>query len=194
MAQGIAVSSGQLPLTGNSGHEEWEDVMRAYRLPLGRFFASRVRNPGDVDDLVQQVFIRMFQRAQEEPIRRVPGYVFQVASSVLSDERRRAKVRHEHTHESYDDQRHDAQDDITPERIVLGEEAVFRATAAIARMPELTRDVYLLRVEEECEFADIAEQLGISERSALRHMKRALKFLDDDLNGECPSAAGVMKT
>lgn len=191
MAQGIAVSSGQVPLTGHSGAEEWEDVMRAYRMPLGRYFASRVRNPGDIDDLIQQVFIRMFQRAQQEPIQRVPGYVFQVASSVLNDERRRAKVRHEDTHESYDDQRHDAQDEITPERVLLGEEAIHRATATIARMPELTRDVYLLRVEEECEFADIAEQLGISERSALRHMKRALQFLDDNLNGESsPSASG----
>ncbi len=189
MSQGVAVSSGQVSLTAGDGNDgQWEDMMRAYRLPLGRFFASRVRNAGDVDDLVQQVFVRLFQRAQQEPIRHVSGYVFQVAASVLNDERRRARVRHEDTHESYDDQRHERSDELTPERIVLGEEAIARVAAAVRRLPELTRDVYLLRTTQECEFADIAQQLGISERSAQRHMSRALKYLEENLEGGTPSS------
>lgn len=181
MTQGVAVASGQSPLTRDSGPREWEEVMRAYRLPLGRYFASRVGDGDDIDDLVQQVFIRMFQRAQVEPIHRVPGYVFQVASSVLLDAYRRARTRRDDAFESYDQRHHESPDHITPERILLGEEAVDRAVAAIARLPELTRDVYLLRVEEEREFNDIAALLGMSKRSALRHMQRALRQLADEL-------------
>ena len=188
MVQGIAVAAGRIPLTRDSGPHEWAEVMRAYRMPLGRYFASRLGDSGEIDDLIQQVFLRMFQRAQIEPIQRVPGYVFQVASSVLNDAHRRARTRHDDAVESYDEQQHDAHDLRTPERIVLGEEAVSRALDAIARMPESIRDVYLLRVEEEREFNDIAALLGISKRSALRYMKRALQYLETELgiDGEVP--------
>lgn len=181
MTQGVAVATGQMPLTRDSGASEWEEVMRAYRMPLARYFAGRVGDSSDIDDLVQQVFMRMFQRAQVEPIQRVPGYVFQVASSVVLDAHRRARTRRDDAFESYDQRHHESEDHITPERILLGEEAVGRAVDAIARLPELTRDVYLLRVEEEREFHDIAALLGISKRSALRHMQRALRHLEAEL-------------
>lgn len=197
MVQGAAVPSGEMALAEFAADgNQWEQVTRAYRMPLRRFFSGRVRSPVDVDDLVQQVFVRLLQRAQGEPILNIPGYVFQVAASVLNDERRRAKARYADAHESFDEADHAGANEITPERIVLGEEAIERVAAAVRKLPEVMRDVYVLRVMRECEYADIARQLGISERGAQRHMARTLRYLEDELNGNGPAASaskGVIK-
>lgn len=165
----------------------WDWITWRYSKALHRFFAQRVSNQSDVGDLVQQVFVRVFQRSPgAPPIEHIQGYLFQVAASVLNDEHRRAKVRHQGAHEEYDECLHGPCCEISPERILLGQEAVERVAAAVQALPELTRDVYILRVHRECEYPEIARDLRISVRSAQRHMARALKALEDTLGGDGP--------
>jgi RNA polymerase sigma-70 factor (ECF subfamily) len=188
MAERASIPSERLTLAGAGADAEnsWEWVTWRYSTALHRFFAHRVNNPADVSDLVQKVFVRVIQRSKGEPIENVQGYLFQVAASVLNDEYRRARVRHQDDHESYDENVHDLHSEISPERILLGEEAVMRIAAAVKQLPETTRDVYILRVHRECEYAEIARQLGISERGAQRHMAQALKYLEEVLEGDLP--------
>lgn len=170
------------PLAEYSDESEsrWQWVSgryRQYSSALYGFFANRVSNPADANDLVQKVFVRVLQRGEGEPIEHVRGYLFQVANSVLNDEHRRATVRHEQQHESYEESEHGLHCEVSPENILLGEEAAQRVAAAIRQLPELTRDIYFLRVHQECEYTEIASLLGISSRSAQRHMAKALKHL-----------------
>lgn len=181
MAGQASITSGGTVAVEGEGEVRWDSLVWRYEKPLQRFFANRVNNPADVSDLVQKVFVRVIQRGQGGPIEHVQGYLFQVASSVLNDEYRRAKVRHQDEHESYQEEAHGQPCEISPERILLGEEAVMRIAAAVKQLPETTRDVYVLRVHRELEYAEIAEQLGISLRGAQRHMARALKHLEEVL-------------
>lgn len=184
--------AGQAPITsdgtaaGGDGEIHWEWLAWRYEKPLQRFFANRISNPADVNDLVQKVFLRVIQRARGGPIEHIQGYLFQVASSVLKDEYRRAQVRHQDEHESYQEEAHGQPCEISPERVLLGEEAVMRIAAAVKQLPETTRDVYVLRVHREYEYAEIAERLGISLRGAQRHMARALKHLEEVLEKDLP--------
>lgn len=171
---------------GESVEDRWEWMTWRYSKVLQRFFAQRVNNSADVPDLVQKVFVRVIQRGTGAPIENVQGYLFQVAASVLNDEYRRARVRHQDEHESYDEIAHGVCDEISPERILLGEEAVMRIAAAVKQLPETTRDVYILRVHRDYEYARIASELEISERGAQRHMSRALKYLQEVLEGDAP--------
>lgn len=188
MAEHASIPSERLALAGGGAdaEERWEWITWRYSKPLHRFFANRVSNPADVSDLVQKVFVRVIQRSHGKPIENIQGYLFQVAASVLNDEYRRARVRHQDDHEYYDEGAHGLHSEISPERILLGEEAVMRIAAAVKQLPETTRDVYILRVHRECEYLEIAHQLGISERGAQRHMARALKYLEEVLEGDMP--------
>ncbi|MBN4747395.1 RNA polymerase subunit sigma-24, partial [Pandoraea nosoerga] len=56
--------------------------MSAYGPGLRRFFKRRA-NPSDVDDLVQDVFVRLHSAQLREPIENVEGYLFTVARHVL---------------------------------------------------------------------------------------------------------------
>jgi DNA-directed RNA polymerase specialized sigma24 family protein len=55
---------------------------------LTRYFARRVRNFAEIEDMVQDVFARLVARDSTEPIENLGGYVLKTASSVLADRAR----------------------------------------------------------------------------------------------------------
>ncbi len=110
--------------------------------PLAAFFRRRL-GPGDeaeVEDLVQEVFVRaadQLDRADEEHAR---AYVFRVAATVWIDRHRRRQARQADRHVSFDPERHDApgQD---PIRLLDARETLRAASLALASLPERTRAI-----------------------------------------------------
>lgn len=182
------MSSNRAALAENAEVARWERAARQYTGPLRGFFIKRVNNPADVDDLVQEVFVQLIQRARNkkngEAVQHIEQYVFQTAANVLRDRGRRDQVRHRNAHESYEDGEHELVTEITPERIVLGEEGIARVDAVLRELPERTRDVFILRWINKHSFPEIAGKLGMTKRHAQRHMATALKHLGDRLGFE----------
>lgn len=167
---------------GEDDLSRWDSVARRYRAALSGFFANRVRNPSDVDDLVQEVFVQLIKRARGEPIEQIEQYLFQVAANVLRDHARRKQVRHHDEHCSFDEDLHVFSTDISPERVLLGEESVARVAQALEQLPERTRDVFFLRAMDHCKFSDIARMLGVSKSTVEKEMVKAMMHLDRVLN------------
>ena len=153
--------------------------LEAYLPALRRYFAKRVP-ASDVDDLVQDVFLRMQVHGQAGSIEHLDRYLFTVAASVLADSGRRRVVRHGDAHESLAEVHHPVED-LTPERVVLDREALEIVVQAIAELPERTRDVFVLHRFEEMSCRAIAAQFGISESAVEKHVMKALRFLEERL-------------
>ncbi len=169
---------------GNDGRDELlHAISLRYRAPLRGFFAKRVRDASEVDDLTQEVFLHLLRRARGGAIEHVEQYVFQVAANVLRDWARRRKVRAMDVQESFDEDLHQPATDISPERVLLGEEAVRVMTAVLRSLPERTRDVFVLRTMEKRKYTEISVMLGISVRAAEKHMAKALARLGGALGG-----------
>jgi RNA polymerase sigma-70 factor (ECF subfamily) len=66
---------------------------------------------------------------------------------------------------------------LSPERVLLGQEAVARLAAAARELPERTRDVFMLRCFEGLKHAEIARLYGVSVRSVEKHFARALAHI-----------------
>jgi RNA polymerase sigma-70 factor (ECF subfamily) len=162
---------------GKDETSQWENVMRRYNKALRGYFASRVRNPADIDDLVQEVFVQLLRRGSDRPIEHVRHYLFRVASSVLCDQGRRMKSRRDDAHDSYDEELHGRANDITPTRIIIGEQALACVAAALRELPQRTQDVFFLRGIRQRKHEEVARMLGISQRVVHKHMSRALKHL-----------------
>ncbi|MCL1635747.1 sigma-70 family RNA polymerase sigma factor [Luteimonas sp. SX5] len=162
---------------GDDFADQWNNVSLRFRVPLRGFFSKRVKDAAEVDDLTQEVFLHLIRRARGEPIEHVEQYVFQVAANALRDWRRRREVRDQDAHESFDADIHQPATDISPERVLLGREAIEQVTAVLRGLPQRTRDVFVLRVLEQHKYADIAVMMGISVRSAEKHMAKALARL-----------------
>jgi RNA polymerase sigma factor (sigma-70 family) len=147
---------------------------------LIRWFRRRVRNPADVEDLVQDVFTRMVAREGPEPIEHLGGYVLKTASSVLADCSRFQGARGLGLHVEFDSELH-GEDEVDPLRIVGGKEELSAATASLLSLPERTRTVFILRRLEGQRYRDIATRLGISVSAVEKHMVRAIHQLTLDM-------------
>lgn len=148
----------------------------AFRASLVRFFRRRVPDPSEVEDLVQEVFLRLARRGGVEDIEKVGGYVFETAASVLQDRVRRRRVRASDAHESFDPECHGGVA-FAPDRVLDGQERLRRASAALLELPERTRHVFVLRRLEGLRYGDVAKRLGLSVSAVEKHMQRAMAHL-----------------
>lgn len=152
------------------------EINRRFRAPLEHYFRKRVRTAADVDDLVQEVFLRLARRAGLDDIESIEGYVFHTAANVRRDLARRSAARSESAHVPLDELS-DPGSEISPERVLIGKEALSRLGAALRQLPERTRDVFVLRALEGRKYAEIAQLLGISDRAVEKQMAKALAAL-----------------
>lgn len=155
-----------------------------FRPALRRFFSKRVKEQHEIDDLVQDVFVRLVRKVHADGSKIVAGYVFQTAQSVLNDWLRKRQVRQASAHEEIQIERPDLKDDSTPERVLVGKQSLAKATAAVLELPEVTRTIFLLRRLEGMRYGDIAKRLGMPMSTVEKHMARAVAHLDMRLNGK----------
>lgn len=148
----------------------------AARASLVSYFRRRVRDAAEVDDLVQEVFLRLVVRGGVERIDHVQGYIFQTAASVLADRHRRRVVRRAEDHLPFDPEAHGGSD-FDAERQLIGRERLRAASVALMALPERTRAIFLLRRLDGFRYADIAARLGISVSAVEKHMLRAVQHL-----------------
>ena len=147
----------------------------AFRSALMRFFRRKLRDVNDVEDLVQEVFLRVATRQGDE-IENLGGYVFQTAASVLADRHRRRTVRHADDQVPFDSERHSGTD-FDAGRVMENREALRAVAAALLILPERTRAIFVLRRLEGQSYKDIAVQFGISVSAVEKHMVRAVQHL-----------------
>lgn len=162
---------------GETDASRCEHLMRRYGPALRGYFASRLRNPADVDDLVQEVFVQLLRRTSEAPIQNAQHYLFQMASNVLCDHGRKQKVRHQDQHDSFDEMVHDLHTDISPERIVMGRETMQQVIAALEGLSPRTRDIFILRGVRQLKHEQVSHMLGVSTRVIHEHMAKAIQHL-----------------
>lgn len=143
---------------------------------LTSYFRRRVRNPSDVDEMVQEVFARIVARDSTEEVRHLGGYILKTAASVLGDRARRHASRMAGSHIAFDPDHHGGQE-IDPERVLSGKEELRAATMALLSLPERTRTVFILRRLEGHKHRDIALRLGISVSAVEKHFARAIAHL-----------------
>lgn len=147
--------------------------------PLRAWFARRMKNVADVDDALQDVWIRAHAHFDAGAIDNVSAYLFQTAQSVLTDRARRASVRAESRHEAIQEMHHPVEG-VTPERVLMGKEAVKRVVALLEDMPERTRDIFVLHRFENISYGEIASRMGISVSAVEKHIMKALRILSDE--------------
>ncbi|MCJ2185114.1 sigma-70 family RNA polymerase sigma factor [Novosphingobium sp. 1949] len=154
----------------------FEPVVKALR----GWFARRLSSEADIDDAVQDVWLRTHEHLESGTVENERAYVFTAARSVLTDRARRASVRHEQAHESLEEIHHPVEW-ITPERVILGEEAIAMVMHRLENMPEKTRDIFILHRFENMTYREIANAMGLSISAVEKHIMKALLDLMEDL-------------
>lgn len=146
-----------------------------YREILLNFFRRRIPHNADREDLVQEVFLHMARRSNLGDVRDVERFLFHAAGNVLKDWRRKQLTHAADRHEPISDELQDVGS--TPERVLLGTEALESLLSALEDLPQRTRSIFILYHFELMSHAQIARELGIAIRTVEDHVARANRRL-----------------
>ena len=153
-----------------------DEFYRAYRKPLLAFFARRLGSDADLDDLVQEVFYRIFILGKQAELENPHAYVFQVAANLIRDRSRRMSTRIKASRQlAFENE--NRVEEISPERVLQGKQAIAVLRAALEELPPRTRAVFVLRRFEGFKYREIARRLGVSPSSVEKHMMSAIKHV-----------------
>ncbi|MFO1401801.1 MAG: RNA polymerase sigma factor [Steroidobacteraceae bacterium] len=152
-------------------------LFNKYRGALLRHVGRMVRSREDAADLVQDTYLRVMDRISVQRFDAAArAYLFQTATNLARDYYRRQRFR---AHAPLDE----TQDEMllaggpTPEQIVAANQVSAALAAAIQRMPEEVRAVFLLARGRDLPYEQIARHLGIGRRTVERRMAEAMALL-----------------
>src|SRR5438105_4836284 len=73
--------------------EAFHELVRRYREPLRRFFASLLADRSQADDFAQETFLRLWlARGRYEPIGKFSTYLFQIGKHYWLNQRKKERV------------------------------------------------------------------------------------------------------
>lgn len=126
---------------------------------------------GEVDDLTQEVFVRLLRYSGDVGVENASGYLYTVATNVVSAWRKRARVRMPHDDAQLESlQIDDAQE---PENVFARAQTREQVKALVDQLPARRREILLLHVIEGLTYKEIARRKGLTYRIVLRDLTRA---------------------
>lgn len=147
-----------------------------WRKPIRSWLRNRASvPPGDIDDLAQEVFLRLLRYSDDVTVDNPQGYLFRIAANVANEWRERSRVRRPHDDSWLDELQIESGDE--PENAFAKTRANEYVQAAVDRLPPRQREVLLLHVNEGLTYKQIAQQRGLTYRIVLRDLTRAYSTL-----------------
>jgi RNA polymerase sigma-70 factor (family 1) len=156
----------------------WAEMFTACYAPLCRFAASYVGDAAAAEEIVQEIFLNLWERRTTADLcGGVRPYLFVAVRNRALNAIRSKRYRHSLT------LRVSAEDPPGMGRPEETDRAARRAaidavvTAAMARLPRRMREVITLSWREGLTYQEIATILGVATKTVENHMGRALKLL-----------------
>ena len=152
-------------------------LLAAYELhvnALKRYVMRIIHTENDVDDVVQEAFMRAYKSEADGDIRQPKSYLFRVAKHVALNQIRQ-KVNRPTDYIEDADPSTILTDNWSLEDEVLAQERLGIHCMAVAALPPKRRKVYLMRKVYGMAHKDIAENLGITISTVEAHLSKAFK-------------------
>ncbi len=157
------------------------DIDSRFRRPLMRFFLRRVGDRSEAEDLTQQTFVRLLGGVDRSDVEHAAAFVFHIAANLLRDRRRALVRRHSDRTVSLDGEAapflRTPAEDCSPERVLLGREALRDVLRSLDELGERTRDIFVLFRLENMRQQEIAALYGVSRSTVEKHVMKATLHL-----------------
>jgi RNA polymerase sigma-70 factor, ECF subfamily len=136
-----------------------------------------VRSRDTAEELVQGVFLRIWQRHEQwEPAAGIRAYLFGACRNAALDHLKHLRIADRLTDAGEPDPTF-AREVPAPDAAIQAEELADAVRRAIETLPERQRAVVVLRWQHELTNAEVARTLGISVKGVEAHVSRALSVL-----------------
>jgi RNA polymerase sigma-70 factor, ECF subfamily len=182
------VLDGDLVCQARAGDAEASnELLLRHRAAAYRFALQLTGNREDALDVTQEALLRFLDTLDRfEAGRPVQPWLFRIVRNKAYDLGRRQRVRRAESLDELLERGMPAPAQAAPhpvEALELGE-LRRRVWAALARLPEMQREILVLREYEDLSYGEIGEVLGVPTGTVMSRLHRARKALRDLLSGE----------
>jgi RNA polymerase sigma factor (sigma-70 family) len=143
-----------------------------YSSDLLTFFCRKVGEP-DADDLVQEVYLRALTYPSAAAIIKPKAFLFRIATNLVVDHVRKQSHRQHDNYEEIEDRTITSL--LGPEDSLRGSERLEKFRDALAQLPADHRQAFLLNRFDGLSHAEIAEFMGISDKTVQRYIAKAFE-------------------
>lgn len=144
---------------------------------LLRFIGRRLSSRAEVEDLAQEVYLRLMRVEDTSSIRDPRSFTLRVAANVVYEWRMSARNRFDHTTEHVES----ADERLDPYRSVLHAEEMRRLSRALDRLSPMQRAIVLLHRRDGLTYAEIAKYVGLSVPMVNKHLTKGLSLCKEFL-------------
>jgi RNA polymerase sigma-70 factor (ECF subfamily) len=164
-------------------------LVRRHQARVYNFVLRQLRNPAAAEDVAQEVFLRVVQKASDfKHEARFSTWLYTIARNLTIDHLRKQSLRR---HPSLDEARgekpplgetiEDRHPRSSVERNAVSKEFRQSVLRAVDALPADQKEVFLLREIGNLPFKDIAEATGVGENTVKSRMRYALERLQQAL-------------
>jgi RNA polymerase sigma-70 factor (ECF subfamily) len=153
-----------------SDERAFKELFYRHYDPLYMFCYRRLKSADIAGDIIQDVFMRLWQKRSElDANRSIKAYLFQMAQNIIID-----FFRKKTTQRAYQEKR------VAENVFSLVDESFEveeKVNDALQKLPENLKTVFLMSRFDGLKYAEIAESLDISVKTVENRMTKALKLL-----------------
>lgn len=165
----------------DSAWKRLSGTFQHYRNALARSVARIVR-PGDVEDIVQETYVRLFQAAQRQPIRHPKSFMLKVARNLALSHVAGADAMNHLANDRLPGDEESESGQLqggevateSPEELAQAQEEFLIFCRAIRELPVKCQRAFLLRKVYSLSQRQVARELGISESTVEKHIAKGI--------------------
>lgn len=164
--------------------EELAEWFRSYYTDLCRYAYTIMQDQRQAEDLVQSLFVRLWEKRNELHIREnVRAYLYRSTYHHCLNEIKRIKRSRMQEISSIEDRSPSTE---LATDLVLSGELGERIERGLEQLPEKCAEVFRLSRQEELSYSEISDRLDISVKTVEKHIGKALKILRSELQEYLP--------
>ena len=161
-----------------------------HEAPLTHFLLRCWPHRDEVADLRQEVYARVYEAAARALPRQPRAFLFTAARHLVADRVRRGKVVSIEPMGDFEPSSV-LVDEVSPERWCGGRQRLARLARAFDRLPDRCREVVWLRRVEHLSQREVAQRLGISEKTVEKHIAKGMRLIAGYFYGSDDAAASA---
>ena len=154
----------------------FERIYKEHSKSLYRFLYYNYGDESKSEDVVQEVFTKLWQRCSEYTLTNIKSLIYTAGKNLMINELQKSKVRLNYA--SSDSQTAFSE---SPEYALEEKQFKMQLEDAINGLTANERQVFLLNRIDQLTYAEIAKQLDISQKAVEKRMHQALMKLQNEL-------------
>lgn len=168
----------------------FESTFRKYYAKLCRYAFSLVKDEDEAEEIVQTVFVNIWDKRTELAITlSLKSYLYRAVHNYCLNRIKHEQVRA--VHKEYTEYFHPKSHDSVTE-VIHASELEDKIENAVSALPEQCQKVFRMSRFEEMKYQEIADMLGISIKTVENQIGKALKVLRIQLAAYLPSCLWVL--